>query len=128
MTELAMIDAHFLQIEGAKLLPLRHDNERMAPFAQSYASLQKVTFSRIFFACGIPTGSMARTSAPMSSNAVINGIDGASRMSSVLGLNVIPETAMDFPRKLPPNAFATLRMPDRCRSGERTLCWRDVQR
>src|SRR5438128_4265425 len=51
----------------------------------------------------------------MSCSAVINGIDGASRMSSVSGLKVTPSTAMDFPRRLPPNAFATLRALARLR-------------
>ena len=40
----------------------------------------------------------------MSSSAVISGIDGASRMSSVLGLKVRPSTAMVLPRRLPPSA------------------------
>src|SRR3546814_5402387 len=36
-------------------------------------------------------------------------IDGASRMSSVLGLNVRPSTATVLPRALPPIALMTLR-------------------
>src|SRR5262249_48537961 len=45
----------------------------------------------------------------MSRSAVISGIDGASRRSSVLGLNVSPSTAISLPRMLPPSAPDTLR-------------------
>ncbi len=40
---------------------------------------------------------------------MISGIDGASRMSSVLGLNVSPSTPTVLPRRLPPSAADTLR-------------------
>src|SRR5450756_1345129 len=60
-------------------------------------------------ACSMPTGSKARTFAPMSNRPVTSGIDGASRMSSVSGLKVRPSTAMVLPRSSPPSALATLR-------------------
>jgi hypothetical protein len=41
-------------------------------------------------ASSMPTGSYARILAPMSRRAATCAIDGASRMSSVLGLNVSP--------------------------------------
>ena len=66
-------------------------------------------------ACSMPTGSCARTLAPMSSSPVTSGIDGASRMSSVSGLKVRPSTAMVLPRRPPPAAPATLRAIARLR-------------
>ena len=63
----------------------------------------------------MPTGSWARTFAPMSSSPVTSGIDGASRMSSVSGLKVRPSTATVLPRRLPPAALATLRAIARLR-------------
>ena len=42
--------------------------------------------------------------------------EGASRMSSVLGLKVRPSTAMVLPRRLPPSAAATLRAMARLRT------------
>src|SRR6266404_3557264 len=59
-------------------------------------------------ACAMPTGSCARTFAPMSRSPVTSGIDGASRMSSVSGLKVRPSTAMVLPRRLPPAALAVV--------------------
>lgn len=68
--------------------------------------MQKVTFSITFLACGMATGSKTRIFAPMSCRTVIRGIDAASRMSSVFGLNA----RRSFPRKLllPPQALGTL--------------------
>ena len=51
----------------------------------------------------MPTGSWARTFAPMSKSPVTSEIDGASRMSSVSGLKVRPSTAMVLPRNEPPD-------------------------
>ena len=52
----------------------------------------------------------------MSFNAMMSGIDGASRRSSVLGLKVRPSTAIVLPRRLPPRAAATLRAIARLRA------------
>jgi hypothetical protein len=45
----------------------------------------------------MPLGSKARTVAPSWTSRVMIGIDGASRMSSVSGLNVSPNTAPQAP-------------------------------
>ena len=45
----------------------------------------------------------------------MRAIEGASRMSSVLGLKVRPSTAMVLPRTLPPQAAMTLRAMARLR-------------
>ena len=64
---------------------------------------------RQFLASSMPTGSNARTFAPMSCKAIIKGIEGASRMSSVLGLKVGPRTATVLPRNTPAKLTDTLR-------------------
>jgi hypothetical protein len=51
----------------------------------------------------------------MSWSAVISGIEGASRISSVLGLKVRPNTAMVLPRSEVPSAAWTLRAIARLR-------------
>ena len=56
-----------------------------------------------------PYGVSVMAFAPISSNPVTSGIDGASRMSSVSGLKVRPSTATVLPRRLPPTAPDTLR-------------------
>src|SRR5262249_40666316 len=55
------------------------------------------------------------TLAPMSWRAVISGIDGASRTSSVLGLKVRPKTATVLPRSTPANEIETFRAMARLR-------------
>jgi hypothetical protein len=45
----------------------------------------------------------------MSCRAVISGSEGASRISSVLGLNVRPSTATVFPRSAPQNILGRIR-------------------
>jgi hypothetical protein len=52
----------------------------------------------------------------MSCKAVTRGIEGASRISSVLGLNVSPSTAIILPRSEPPEAAATFRARARLRN------------
>ena len=47
--------------------------------------------------------------APISWSAVISGIDGASRISSVFGLKVRPKTATALPRRTPAKADDTFR-------------------
>ena len=47
------------------------------------------------------TGSQPRTSAPSASSRPARTIDGASRMSSVFGLNASPSSATFFPRSDP---------------------------
>ena len=47
------------------------------------------------------TGSHARTSAPSASRREASTSDGASRMSSVFGLNASPSSATVLPRSLP---------------------------
>src|SRR4028119_2395522 len=53
--------------------------------------------------------------APASCRAVITSMEGASRMSSVLGLKVSPSTATVLPRTEPPQAATTLRPMARLR-------------
>ena len=55
------------------------------------------------------TGSQPRTSAPSASSRPASTIDGASRMSSVFGLNASPSSATVFPRSEPE---MTLELPD----------------
>src|SRR6266511_1996143 len=51
--------------------------------------------------CGLATGSHARTVAPSAINRAASTSDGASRMSSVLGLKASPSSAIVLPRSLP---------------------------
>ena len=55
------------------------------------------------FGSAVPsaTGSQARTSAPSASRRLASTIDGASRMSSVSGLNASPSSATFLPRSAP---------------------------
>ena len=52
------------------------------------------------------TGSQARTSAPSASSREARTIDGASRMSSVSGLNASPSSATCLPRSEPRCRFS----------------------
>ena len=50
---------------------------------------------------GAASGSKACTETPADTSASINGIEGASRMSSVRGLNANPHTPIVLPFRLP---------------------------
>ena len=76
-----------------------------APRAASYLLGQYSMISPIRrFASSMATGSKAFTLAPASTSLFITVSEGASRMSSVSGLNARPHRAMTFPEILPPKA------------------------
>ena len=89
------------KIERAKLLPLGCNDQRIGGFGAVINILTITTFSSTFCACLIPAGANARISAPISCKAAINESEGASRISSVFGLNVSPSTATVLPRRAP---------------------------
>ncbi len=70
-----------------------------APVTASRADSQKVTPCRRRRASA--TGSQARTSAPSARSREASTSEGASRRSSVFGLNASPSRAIVFPLSLP---------------------------
>jgi len=76
-----------------------------APVTVSSGESQNVTPWRMSLASA--TGSHARTSAPSASSRDASTIEGASRMSSVFGLNASPRSATVFPRS-DPRCFLSL--------------------
>ena len=56
----------------------------------------------------------------------MSGIEGASRISSVFGLNVRPRTQIVLPRRLPPKAEDTLRAMDLTDPASGYMGWLEV--
>ena len=95
---------HGFQLVQVQLLNSFHSVTTITPShpaAIRYGSANISTAGRIGCATSVATGSYACTLAPAASRCSTISIDGASRMSSVLGLNARPNKPMVFPSKPP---------------------------
>src|SRR6266851_485061 len=88
-----------------------------APGNASYGVATSLILSpKYLLAFRSETGSWQETVPPLASSPSITSSEGASRMSSVFGLNEAPQTANERPARLP-KCFSALRTSDRfCRS------------